>query len=104
MYLTNQSIVDERLIHVEHLYIDPDSGESVLLGYPLVLSALEFKLLKAIALAYPKAVSRDDLCHEHNISQNSLAVHISSINKKAAQISERRLVLFCDGYLLNEFM
>ncbi len=104
MYFNDLTTEYDNILRVAHLCLDPDSGEASLLNYPLKLSKLEFKLLKALVLAYPDSLSVERLCKDTRISRDSLAVHICAINKKAALISERRLILFSNGYIINEFM
>ncbi len=92
------------IIHAVWLYLDLEYKDVTLLKYPLIVTKLEFKILELLVRAFPESLTPEHLCQELNISRKSLSVHICSINKKAAPISERRLVLFSNGYCLNEFM
>ncbi len=104
MHFDNMIISYDKILHAEHLYLDPESGEAVLIGYPLKLSKLERMIVELLIRSYPEPLSVERLCDEVCVSRDSLAVHICTINKKAARISERRLILFSNGYCLNEFM
>ena len=78
--------------------------EVLLLGYPLSLSETEYGILRSICREHPSSLSIESLADEHGLSANGVAVHICTLNKKAARISGRRLVVFDGGYRLNEFM
>ena len=68
-----------------------------LLGYPLVLSPLEFDLLYTIAsstlIDAPTLVER----LHHALAVTTVPVHIHEINKKAYEISGRKLVAHAAG-------
>ena len=76
----------------------------LLLGYPLSLSETEYGILLSICREHPSPLSIDSLVAEHSLSTNGVAVHICNLNKKAARISGRRLIVFDGGDRLNEFM
>jgi len=73
-----------------------------LLGFDVLLSAGEYSLLRFIAQRSPKYTTANDV-GAANITPSSFPVIISSINKKAARISSRRLIISqrCRGYRLN---
>ena len=76
----------------------------LLLGYPLSLSETEYGILCSLCREHPSPLSIDSLATEHSLSANGVAVHICTLNKKAARISGRRLIVFDGGYRLNKFM
>lgn len=82
-----------------------EDTEVHLLGYKLKLSPAERKILTEIAKN--EGMTIDDLLPllSEGVSRGNIAVHINSINRKAENISERKLVLF-DGekYILNPYM
>ena len=76
-----------------------------LLNEAMPLSKTDYAILRLTAKAYPGPLdvkSLRSLLPE--MSENCLAVHINAINKAAARITERRLIVFKNGYKLNEFM
>ncbi len=76
-----------------------------LLGYPLSLSPKERKILSLILQEEP--LSGAELCQRLSlsVSRAALSVYICAINKKAAAISGRRLIVFTDGaYRLSSTM
>lgn len=76
-----------------------------LLGLPLLLSPTEERLLRAIAEGGKSGV--DDLLPllSSGVSRGNVAVHINSINEKAAEISGRRLIIHEEKqYRINPFM
>ncbi len=76
-----------------------------LLGINVSLSSGEYSLLYFIAQRSPRYTTADDISAA-NISPSSFPVIISSINKKAARISSRRLIISkrCLGYRLNPYI
>lgn len=87
------------------IFLSIQGGEIRLLGYRLKLSPTERKILTEIAKN--EGMTIDDLLPflSEGVSRGNIAVHINSINRKAENISERKLVLF-DGekYILNPYM
>lgn len=75
-----------------------------LLNRPLELSKSEYVILRLIAKAYPNVLSKENISKALSISANAVPVHISGINKAADRITERRLVIFKNGYKLNDLM
>ncbi len=76
-----------------------------LLGINVLLSAGEYSLLYFIAQRSPHYTTADEI-GAANISPSSFPVIISSINKKAARISSRRLIISQRrlGYRLNPYI
>ena len=76
------------------------------LAYPLKLSDKEYSLLRFIVLENGGPVIRRQLSYwMRGMSNNCMSVHFSSINKKAYEISGRKLVMFEeDAYYLNPYM
>ena len=86
-------------------FLKVDNNETFLLGYRLKLSATEQKLLYAIAQGGRSGV--DDLLPllTSGVCRGNVAVHINSINKKAENISGRKLVIYeAYQYKINPFM
>lgn len=84
-----------------------ESGIILLLGCPLDLTQREAGILRSIIRHYPKAASLEDICDENTpLGAGSVPVHVNSINKKAALIGGRRLIIAQRkiGYILNRFM
>ena len=90
-------------ITVNFLNISDD--DVYLIGYKLKLSPTERAILCEIAKG--KGASIEDLLPilSVGVSRGNIAVHINSINKKAENISGRKLILFDSGkYILNPYM
>lgn len=89
--------------------ISPALNCASLLGYPLHLTPNEHKILLTLSLDRNRIFSQDELRltvfpFSKSTSKNQLAVHICNINKKAYQISGRKLIQnpHKNGYILNE--
>lgn len=81
-----------------------DGERVVLVGYPLKLSPTERRLLGAICRK-DTAIDELSLLLNEGVSRQNVAVHISSINRKAEAVSGRKLVIFSSGtYTINPFM
>ena len=86
-------------------FLNLERDEIFLLGYSLTLSPTEEKLLRAIAEGGKRGSSDLALLLPAETSVGNVAVHISSINKKAAKISGRKLIIHENGrYEINPFM
>lgn len=86
-------------------FLNIDDNEVFLIGYKLKLSPTERTLLCEIA--NNKSASIEELLPllSNGVSRGNIAVHINSINKKATNISGRKLILFEDGkYVINPYM
>ena len=84
--------------------ITPDSA--VYMGYPLSLSPTEHMLLRCLFYRYPHVTSADELltlCFDRAQSAANLSVHISNINRRAAQLDPRPLIVnvYGKGYRLR---
>lgn len=88
------------------LVIDDNSRGVRYLGYDLVLTPSEYRILSRIAEA--EKVSAEVIAIDCGFAQkkgNNISVHICAINRKAETIGKRKLILFEDGcYRINEFM
>ena len=77
------------------------------LGYPLVLTPTEYRILRILA-EQTDGLSAEELLVGRNgkaEKATTLAVHICSINRKAAVIGERKIILYENGcYRLNPCM
>jgi len=92
-------------IAVKHLDIGYGRKNITLLGERMPLSKTDYAILRLTSKAYPNYLDVDSLrVLFPRITKNSLRVHISTINKAAERIIERRLIIFKNGYKLNEFM
>ncbi len=88
--------------------IVPHDTNARLLGYPLRLTKNEHKILLLLASETGREFSCSEILSlafpfSQNLSNNQLAVHICNINKKAALISGRKLILnpHKNGYVIN---
>jgi DNA-binding response OmpR family regulator len=77
------------------------------LGYALGLTQREYQVLSVLVGA-ERGLSKSEICRlvdsDSKLKENSIAVHICAINKKAELLGWRRLVEFTkkDGYFINE--
>ena len=86
-------------------FLSIDNDEVYLIGFKLKLSPTERKILSEIASRNEASI--DELLYllSDGVSRGNIAVHINSINKKAENISGRKLILFEDGkYVINPYM
>ena len=89
------------------LSIQKDSTDALLLGYPLHLSPRESAILRCLFAFAPKVVTADDLlllCFPEGTQLvANLSVHISHINRRAAEIGLSPLIVseYGKGYRLN---
>ena len=86
-------------------FLNITDNEVYLIGYKLKLSPTERAILESIAKS--GSASIEDLLPllSDGVSRGNIAVHINSINKKAENISGRKLILFDNGkYILNPYM
>ena len=87
----------------QRLWLDPDNREVFLLGYPLRLTNTEYALLLCIASSEDAGVSHDTL--SEICDQSSITTHLSNINQKASELSDRRLIVYIDQkYKIHENM
>ena len=89
----------------KHLFVDGSADDVLLLGYRLELTPAERKIVTLIA--ENGRIGTGGLCSAlgGNITRGNVAVHICSINKKAAEISGRKLIGFGSRcYYFNEYM
>ncbi len=89
----------------KHLFVGESGKDVIFLGYRLNLTPAEYKIITI--LAEKGRVGTDEFCRafEKSLTKGNVAVHICSINKKAAGISARKLIEFKDRcYYFNEFM
>ena len=76
-----------------------------LLGYELKISPSEEKLLRAIAEGGKSDIDTLSALLRDGVSRGNVAVHINGINKKAALISGRKLVIHRNSrYIINPYM
>ena len=86
-------------------FLTVDKTEAFLLGVKLKLSPTELKLLYEIAYSGGIGADKLLLLLKDGVSKGNIAVHISSINKKAEKISNRKLIIFEKSeYKINPFM
>ena len=90
----------------EYKYLTIDNERVFLLGYEMRLTPNEKRIIAFVADG--GATSSDLLAgirHLRAVGIGNIAVHISSINKKAKAIGGRRLIVSKNKkYILNEFM
>lgn len=93
------------LISIGDFEINGGRKNITLLGYKLSLSKHEYIILRLLASTHP-IILKDAFIRKFlgGISKNGLSVHICKINKKAALITGRHLIVRKDGnYCLNPF-
>ena len=91
----------------KYLSADEESSEVYYLGYRLVLTKSEFNILRALLLCESGIEKKEfcDIAAARHGSERTMKTHICNINKKAAGIGGRKLILYDGGrYRLNEFM
>lgn len=92
-------------MQIRFLVIDECGERDMLLGFPLHLTPTEHRLILEIAT---RKRAEPDLLQKllfEGVSRSNLAVHISSINRKAERISSRKLIVFeKNAYSINENM
>ena len=100
--------MEEKIYDVTpYLAINLEERSVRYLGYILPLTATEFEILRAIALA-EKEIDKQTVvslvADRVKISAQSLSVHICSINKKARGIGGRNLIKMCrqKGYFVEK--
>ena len=74
------------------LQLNDDGKSALILGYRIVLTAAEFAILDTL-MKGGEQVLKSDLETKCGISNSSIPVHISHINKKAFKITNRRLIV-----------
>jgi hypothetical protein len=90
-------------MNIRFLELCPD--KIFLLGYELKLSPTEDKLLRTIAEGGKSDVDSLTPILNSGITRGNIAVHVNGINKKAAKISGRRLVIHKNSrYVINPYM
>ena len=79
----------------ELLIFCDDLKSIILIGYRLVLTPYEYKILKLLS-DEPDGVMADDIiqtCFKHkDVTHGNVAVHVHNINQKAFPIMNRRLI------------
>jgi DNA-binding response OmpR family regulator len=89
-------------MQIRFLTVDSDVR---LLGFPLRLTPTENKLLSAIAENGRMTVEALSALLHEGVSRGNVAVHINAINRKAKEISSRRLIIFKgNAYQINPYM
>ena len=93
-------------VSYERLTLGSARRKAEFLGYDLSLSEKEYYILRFIVHENGAPVSRRQLSYwMHGMTNNCMSVHVSNINKKAYEISGRKLVMFAeDSYYLNPYM
>ena len=98
---------ERQILSTRQLYITEAPDDTRYLGYPLLLSEAEHRLLLCLTYLAPRVASPDELhrlCDPQRLhSAKSLAVRIASFNRKAKEIHPRVLIrnVFKRGYFLN---
>jgi DNA-binding response OmpR family regulator len=83
------------------------NGRLFLLGCPLELTPREYGVLMSVIRHYPGSASVKDICRDNEgLGPGSVPVHITAINKKAARIGGRKLIIAKRGlgYIINRYM
>ena len=86
--------------------INDEKKKAYLLGYDMCLTPTEYKVLCGIISE--GRISIDGLmalCSIKKRGRGNISVHVCSINRKAQNIAERKLILYENyNYYINEFM
>ena len=97
------------LIGLYRLYVSHTEGEEpsyLLMGYPLLTSDCEGKILSAILRAHPESIHACQLAELFGSSEGQISVQIHRINAKAKSISGRKLIIGIShrGFSINPSM
>lgn len=83
-------------VFVVHDYVKlalaQDGNDVLVLGYRVELTDGEREIVKTL-LEAARPMHKSELSHLAKIAENSLAVHIANINKKALPITGRKLLV-----------
>ncbi len=81
---------------LQHRFLcyEKKTNSFLLLGYPLLLSPTESYILKQILQHGAQDAQTLSVGNRGTLTRGAVAVHICSINRKASQISDRKLVEF----------
>lgn len=86
-------------------FLQIDDKECFFFGYPLKLTPTEHRLLLEISKNGDSSPDSLISLLSSDVSRGNIAVHISSINKKAYYISGRKLIIFEKAhYKINPYM
>jgi len=89
----------------KHLFVGDSGKDVIFLGYRLNLTPAEYRIIKIIAEKGRAGTEEIYTEFKKSLTKGNVAVHICAINRKAAFISERRLIEYTDKcYFFNEFM
>ena len=92
-------------LQYRYLVYREEEQEFRLLGYRLSLSPTEHELLYLILKKRYGKLEHLRKLPDRTLSRGSIPVHIHAINRKAAAISGRRLIIFWEGsYRLSPVM
>ena len=95
-------------IRHNHLYINEDENEVILLGYVLNMTNMEYAILRALAESCKKPLSLDEISKATGLylTNSTLSYHVFRINEKAKAIGGRPLIknIVKIGYFLNKEM
>ena len=98
------------IVNSNSLYVDKGRSQIFYLGYKLNLSKSEFKIICAIAGSTVEYITAESILREcftnKDVKPGNVAAHICNINRKAAVIGGRKIILskYDTGYKLNEDM
>ena len=96
-----------------YLEISEETREVWYAGYILPLTRGEYNVLKAVLASLDycdknriREIIESERLSNDQISELSIPIHISSINKKAMAVGERKIILYKKnfGYCINENM
>ena len=93
---------------LKYKHVSIEENDVIFLGYKLVLTKTEYGILKELIESAGTPLSTEEISSKINIelSKENIRFHISSINKKAKIISNRKLIknFAKNGYFLSEEM
>ena len=78
------------------LFVSDEESETpsyLLMGYPLLLSECEGRILRVLLQARPNSVTAYRLAEEFGTTEGQISVQIHRINTKAKTISGRKLII-----------
>lgn len=95
-------------IRHNHLYLNENENEVILLGYEINMTNMEYAILRALAEKCKKPLSLDEISEATGLylTNSSLSYHIFRINEKAKAVSGRPLIknIAKIGYFLSKEM
>lgn len=106
--MTDNNVNKDSYLFYKHLFVSVRDNKVFYLGYKLPLTKTEYYVLKILINSQNTPISADEIASiiSQNMKKENAIYHISRINCKAKNISERILIknFAKNGYFLNEEM